>query len=66
MKILVVEADRKVAGFMEEGLKEKSFMVNVAQDGDEALMLGLMSTSTTSSSWTWCCPTGMDSKWRRS
>jgi DNA-binding response OmpR family regulator len=39
MKILVVEDDRKVAGFIEQGLKEEGFVVDVAPDGDEATML---------------------------
>jgi DNA-binding response OmpR family regulator len=39
MKILVVEDDRKVAGFIEQGLKEEGHVVDVAPDGDEALML---------------------------
>jgi DNA-binding response OmpR family regulator len=39
MKILVVEDDRKVAGFIEQGLREESYAVDVARDGEEALML---------------------------
>jgi DNA-binding response OmpR family regulator len=39
MKILVVEDDRKVAGFVEQGLKEEGHVVDVAPDGDEATML---------------------------
>ena len=39
MKILVVEDDRKVAGFIEQGLKEEGHVVDVAPDGDEATML---------------------------
>jgi DNA-binding response OmpR family regulator len=39
MKILVVEDDRKVAGFIEQGLKEEGYVVDVAPDGDEATML---------------------------
>jgi len=39
MKILVVEDDRKVAGFIEQGLKEEVYVVDVAPDGDEATML---------------------------
>jgi DNA-binding response OmpR family regulator len=39
MKILVVEDDRKVAGFIEQGLKEEGHVVDVASDGDEATML---------------------------
>src|SRR5574338_1653358 len=39
MKILVVEDDRKVAGFIEQGLKEEGHVVDVAPDADEATML---------------------------
>ena len=39
MTILVVEDDRKVAGFIEQGLKDEGYLVDVAPDGDEALML---------------------------
>ncbi len=39
MKILVVEDDRKVAGFIEQGLKEEGHVVDVAPDGEEATML---------------------------
>jgi len=39
MKILVVEDDRKVAGFIEQGLLEEGYIVDVAPDGDEATML---------------------------
>lgn len=37
MRILVVEDQRKVARFIERGLKEERFAVDVAADGDEAL-----------------------------
>jgi len=39
MKVLVVEDDRKVAGFIEQGLVEEGYVVDVAPDGDEATML---------------------------
>jgi DNA-binding response OmpR family regulator len=39
MKILVVEDDRKVAGFVEQGLKEEGYVVDLARDGEEATML---------------------------
>jgi len=39
MKVLVVEDDRKVAGFIEQGLTEEGHVVDVAPDGDEATML---------------------------
>lgn len=39
MKILVVEDDRKVAGFIEQGLREEGYAVDVAPDGEEGAML---------------------------
>jgi DNA-binding response OmpR family regulator len=36
MKILLVEDDRKVAGFIEQGLREEGYVVDIARDGDEA------------------------------
>jgi two-component system OmpR family response regulator len=39
MKILVVEDDRKVAGFIEQGLREEGYVVDVAGDGDQATMM---------------------------
>ena len=39
MRVLVVEDDRKVAGFIELGLQEEGYAVDVAGDGDEASML---------------------------
>jgi two-component system copper resistance phosphate regulon response regulator CusR len=39
MRILVVDDDRKVAGFIEQGLLEEGYAVDVARDGDEATML---------------------------
>jgi len=39
VRILVVEDDRKVAGFIELGLQEEGYVVDVAGDGDEASML---------------------------
>jgi DNA-binding response OmpR family regulator len=39
MKILVVEDDRKVAGFIEQGLREEGYVVDVALDGEQATML---------------------------
>lgn len=39
MKVLVVEDDRKVAGFIEMGLKEEGHVVDVASDGEEASMM---------------------------
>lgn len=39
MKILVVEDDRKVAGFIEQGLREEGYAVDVAPNGNEATTL---------------------------
>ena len=39
MKVLLVEDDRKVAGFIEQGLKEEGYVVDSASDGAEATML---------------------------
>lgn len=39
MKVLVVEDDRKVAGFIEQGLREEGYAVDVAGDGDQASMM---------------------------
>jgi DNA-binding response OmpR family regulator len=39
MKILVVEDDRKVASFIEQGLREEGYAVDVAKDGEEATMM---------------------------
>jgi two-component system, OmpR family, copper resistance phosphate regulon response regulator CusR len=39
MRILVVEDDRKIAGFIEQGLREEGYVVDLARDGDEATIL---------------------------
>jgi DNA-binding response OmpR family regulator len=39
MKVLLVEDDRKVAGFIEQGLKEEGYIVDTAADGEEATVL---------------------------
>lgn len=39
MRILVVEDEAKVARFIKRGLEEERFAVDVAREGDEALML---------------------------
>ena len=39
MKILVVEDDRKVAGFIEQGLREEGYAVDIAPDGEEGATL---------------------------
>jgi DNA-binding response OmpR family regulator len=38
MRILVVEDDKKVASFLEKGLREEGYAVDVAHDGNEGLM----------------------------
>ena len=39
MRLLVVEDDRKVAGFIQMGLREEGYAVDVASDGEEASSL---------------------------
>ena len=39
MKVLIVEDERKVAGFIELGLKEEGYVVDIATDGEEATTL---------------------------
>ena len=39
MRILVVEDEKKVAGFVKKGLEEESYAVDVAYDGEEAINL---------------------------
>ncbi len=39
MRLLVVEDDKKVAGFLERGLKEENYAVDVCRNGEEALYL---------------------------
>jgi two-component system, OmpR family, response regulator len=41
MRILIVEDDKKIASFVEKGLKEAGFAVDVAHDGVDGLHLGL-------------------------
>ncbi|MDA0991220.1 MAG: response regulator transcription factor [Verrucomicrobia bacterium] len=36
MKVLVVEDDRKIASFIDKGLREEGFVVELSDDGDEA------------------------------
>jgi DNA-binding response OmpR family regulator len=37
MRILIAEDDRKVAGFLEQGLREEGYAVDVVHDGDDAV-----------------------------
>jgi DNA-binding response OmpR family regulator len=39
MRILLVEDDRKVGAFLEEGLRQEGFLVDWVQDGDAAVEL---------------------------
>jgi two-component system OmpR family response regulator len=41
MRILVIEDDKKIASFIEKGLKEEGFAVDAQRDGTEGLYLGL-------------------------
>src|SRR5262245_14942954 len=42
MRILVVEDDRKVAGFLQKGLQEEGHAVDVLHDGEDAAMQAQM------------------------
>lgn len=42
MRILVVEDEKKVASFLEKGLREEGYSVDVAYDGDDGLMKALV------------------------
>jgi heavy metal response regulator len=39
MRILIVEDEKKVAGFVKKGLEEETYAVDVAHDGEEGLCL---------------------------
>ena len=41
MRVLVVEDEKKVAGFIKKGLEEETYAVDVAYDGEDGLHLGL-------------------------
>ena len=41
MRILLVEDEPRVAGFLAKGLREQTYAVDVARDGEEGLYLGL-------------------------
>ncbi|MBI4389177.1 MAG: response regulator transcription factor [Nitrospinae bacterium] len=40
MRILIVEDDKKVAGFIKKGLEEETYAVDVAHDGEEGQYMG--------------------------
>src|SRR5690349_13701911 len=40
MRVLVVEDDRKVAAFIQKGLEQEGFAVDVVHDGDDAAVQG--------------------------
>lgn len=39
MRVLVVEDDNRIAGFVAKGLRENSYAVDIASDGDEAVYM---------------------------
>lgn len=41
MRILLIEDDKKIAGFIEKGLREAGFVTDTRHDGGEGLELGL-------------------------
>jgi len=44
VRVLVVEDDVKIAAFIEKGLREESYNVDVSQHGDEAIYLAQINT----------------------
>jgi DNA-binding response OmpR family regulator len=42
MRILVVEDEKKVASFLQKGLREEGYSVDVAHDGDDGLLKALV------------------------
>ena len=40
MRVLIVEDEKKVAGFIKKGLEEETFAVDVAYDGEEGFHMG--------------------------
>lgn len=42
MRVLVIEDEKKVAGFIKKGLEEEGYLVDVAFDGSEGLNLALL------------------------
>ena len=43
MRILIIEDEKKVAGFIKKGLEEETYAVDVAYDGEEGLYMGQQS-----------------------
>ncbi len=41
MRILIVEDEKKVAGFIKKGLEEETYAVDVAYDGEDGLHMGV-------------------------
>jgi len=44
MRILIVEDDRKVGAFLQKGLKEEQYAVDVCRDGEEAMDFALVNS----------------------
>ena len=44
MRVLVVEDDNRIAGFVAKGLRENSYAVDIASDGDEATYMASINT----------------------
>jgi DNA-binding response OmpR family regulator len=42
MRLLVVEDEKKVAGFIKKGLEEEGYAVDLVSDGHEGLWMALM------------------------
>ena len=41
MRILIVEDEKKVAGFIKKGFEEETYAVDIAYDGEEGLHMAL-------------------------
>jgi DNA-binding NtrC family response regulator len=61
MRILVVEDEQRIAAFLQKGLQEKHYVVDLAADGETALDLVAVHSPTTCSSWTCSCRSAMGS-----
>ncbi len=55
MRILVVEDETEVASFLQRGLREEGYTVEVATNGEQKLVLSEIMKSTTSSFWMCSC-----------
>ena len=45
MRILIIEDEKKIAAFIERGLKQEHYAVDAAHDGEQGLVLAEMNPS---------------------